>query len=172
MAKVGSGSKNKSKTKKKIRSDAGRKQKAKVNLKSKYKDKPYVPRRKRKDGKDYTKSDERARQKAVLVRLTDEEYELLSVLAANVNLKRAPYLRLKGLGDAGPRSKRESRPDEKELARILGQLGKIGSNVNQLAKQANTGGIGTVNMVVLSETLQSVSDMRAVVMEALGYDDH
>ena len=43
------------------------------------------------------------------------------------------FLRALALGDAGPRAVRTPPVERKELARLLGHLGKVGSNVNQLA---------------------------------------
>jgi hypothetical protein len=56
-----------------------------------------------------------------------------------------------------------------ELARILGELGKIGSNVNQIAKAIHT----TRNLPSWSELAEIKADiavLRAAVIKALGRD--
>jgi hypothetical protein len=51
------------------------------------------------------------------------------------------------------------------LARILAQLGKIGSNVNQLAKRANE---GRFNADAIDDAMREILEWRGIVLEALG----
>lgn len=65
--------------------------------------------------------------------------------------------------------KRRSRTpsvDMVALARLLGELGKVGSNVNQIARHMNTG--EAVEQEELRRALDAVSDIRAAVLEAMG----
>jgi hypothetical protein len=78
-------------------------------------------------------------------------------------------LRLLALGDAGPRAVRRPPVERAELARLLGELNKIGSNVNQIAKAIHT----TRNLPSWSELAEIKADiavMRASVLKALGHD--
>jgi hypothetical protein len=56
------------------------------------------------------------------------------------------------------------------LARVLAQAGKIGSNVNQLARVANTNG-ELPSARELESIWQEVNAMRSALMAALGHGD-
>ena len=114
------------------------------------------------------KSETRQRTKGVYIRLTPSELERLDSLAQAAGLKRAAYTRQKALGDAGPRAQPQPRADRRELATVLGQVGKIGGNLNQLAHKANIDGFGAVDPDALKEAMASISDMRAALLAALG----
>jgi Bacterial mobilisation protein (MobC) len=63
---------------------------------------------------------------------------------------------------------RPSRIDVKALSRLSGQLGKIGSNINQIAYHLNAGRPGDRVEGSLLETLRDLRDLRIVVLQALG----
>jgi hypothetical protein len=56
------------------------------------------------------------------------------------------------------------------VARLVGLLGNLTSNVNQLARAANTAGFDVAGDE-LSRLGDEVRSMRAAVMKALGYGD-
>ena len=108
-----------------------------------------------------------ARGKFVAVRCSDTEYAALTLAAVRSGLSVGAFLRAVGLGTPGPRAVHRAPAGREEFARILGQLGKLGSNVNQLAHAANAGGA-----VIASDELTRIADevreMRDAVMKALG----
>jgi hypothetical protein len=55
------------------------------------------------------------------------------------------------------------------LAKLLGAIGHLGSNVNQLAKAANSGTLPANRDLALAT--EAIVAMRAVVMKALGRGD-
>ena len=114
------------------------------------------------------KSETRRRTKCVPVRLSPFEHEKLHRLSAQSGLKMGAFVRKMALGDEGEGAQREPPPDQQILASILGQVGKIGSNANQLAKRANTDGFGSIAASDLKELMESVSNIRAMLMLALG----
>ena len=57
----------------------------------------------------------------------------------------------------------------KELARLLGHLGKVGSNLNQLAHAFNRNGQAPA-LAELNAMRQQVGEMRDALMRALGRD--
>ena len=116
------------------------------------------------------KSENRRRTAQVNTRFTPDELDQLDRVRGT--LERGTFLRKKALGSAGPRSRRRPHPDKQELAQILGQLGKIGSNLNQLAKRANEDGFHTVDPDELQRAINHVSDMRATLLAALGRRGH
>ena len=84
-------------------------------------------------------SEKRQRSASIGVRLTSEERAELDRRADAAGLSLAAYLRACGLGDAGPRATRKPPVANQEMVRILGPLGTIGSNLNQLARAVNRG---------------------------------
>jgi hypothetical protein len=74
------------------------------------------------------------------VRCTAEEQAAIKMAADRAGLSVGAFLRAAALGDAGPRAVRRPPIERKELARLLGHLGKVGSNVNQLARGFNQTG--------------------------------
>lgn len=106
----------------------------------------------------------------VAVRCTDAEHAALTAAAAQAGLSVGAYLRAQGLGSPGPRAVRRVAVERTELARALGLLGHYGSNLNQLARVANTNGeLPTAGEL---ETMAGhVRELRAVLMKALGRGD-
>src|SRR5437868_1951 len=93
-------------------------------------------------------SETRQKSHAVTVRFADGEFVDLDERASAAGLTLPSYIRELTV----PAAKRQTRgtrrpPIERELAaRILGQLGKVGSNVNQIARAANTTGVDIVEV--------------------------
>jgi hypothetical protein len=56
--------------------------------------------------------------------------------------------------------------ERKELARILGEMGHIGGNLNQIAKAVNTGVV--VYEGEIDAALGGLSEVRAAILKALG----
>jgi hypothetical protein len=63
---------------------------------------------------------------------------------------------------------RPSRIDVQAIARLLAQLGKIGSNINQIAYHLNAGRPGDRVEGSLEEALRDLSELRLVCLQALG----
>ena len=59
--------------------------------------------------------------------------------AREAGLRIGGYLRALALGSAGPRAVKRPAVEREQLARLLGELGKLGSNVNQIAKMVQHG---------------------------------
>ena len=85
-------------------------------------------------------SETRKRTRPLTIRLDAQEREELERRAEAAGVSLAAYVREKCLGGSGPRSRRRPAYDRDELIRLLGQAGKIGSNVNQIARHLNQGG--------------------------------
>jgi hypothetical protein len=110
-----------------------------------------------------------ARKRIIPVRCTDYERVAIKAVAEQAGLSVGALLRALALGDAGPRAVRRPPIERAELARILGAIGKIGSNINQIAKAVNE----TRNLPSWSELAEMKADiavMRAAVLKALGRD--
>ena len=76
----------------------------------------------------------------IYLRLTDTEYEIVSANAKNANLSLAEYVR-KQVMNQKIIIKYEIVADLPELKKLIAEFGKIGSNLNQIARHFNSGGI-------------------------------
>jgi hypothetical protein len=110
-----------------------------------------------------------ARTKLIPVRCTAEERTAIKAVADKAGLSVGALLRTAALGDAGPRAVRRPPIERKELARLLGHLGKVGSNINQLAHAFNQRG-RVPALAELSRIREYVGEMRNALMLALGRD--
>jgi hypothetical protein len=100
------------------------------------------------------------------VRLTLQEDAMLNAKAQAAGISVGAYIRATALGDAGPRSRRRPIIERELLARLLGHLGKVGSNLNQIAAAVNSG--DELDQLGLTRGLADVAAMREAVFEALG----
>jgi hypothetical protein len=62
------------------------------------------------------------------------------------------------------------RVEREQLARLLGEIGKLGSNVNQLAKWSNTEK-APASAAELTQIRADIAAMREGVMKALDHGD-
>ncbi len=108
-------------------------------------------------------SDKRQRTRLIAVRFLPKEAEAVSTAAELAGLSVGAYLRTVALGRPGPRAVRRPPVEKKELARILGQLGKIGTNVNQIARRLNSDGV-TPAPPEMARMLEDLRSMRNVVL--------
>ncbi len=97
---------------------------------------------------------------------SDDELLELTTRAQAAGLPIGTYLRVTALGSAGPRARRRPIIERELLARVLGHLGKIGSNLNQLASSTNA--VGVLDRSKLDRGLADVAEMRLAILEALG----
>ncbi len=108
----------------------------------------------------------RQRSRLVAVRCTDAELATITTAAARAGMTVGAFMRHQAIGTPGPRALRRPQVDRAELARVLAALGRFGSNVNQLARAANSGDIPARDE--LTEAATATLDMRAMLMRALG----
>jgi hypothetical protein len=71
---------------------------------------------------------------------TPGEFAQLEVAAERAGMSVSMFMRHQCLGTAGPRATRRPPVELRALGQVIGQLGKIGSNVNQIARVLNSGG--------------------------------
>ncbi len=100
----------------------------------------------------------------IMLRLTDKEYEIVSDNARSANLPLAEYVR-KQVMKQKVIAKYEIVADLPELKKLIAEFGKIGSNLNQIAKHFNSGGIHSQAMRKAIE--QSVSRIYELKYEFL-----
>jgi len=111
-------------------------------------------------------TEKRARSTHLTIRFTPEERASIDTAAERAGLTSGSYARQTLLGAPAPRQVRRPPVERRELARLLGELGKIGGNLNQLAKAANQG--LTVFHHEILAALGGLKVLREALLKALG----
>jgi len=102
-------------------------------------------------------SEKRARTTHLTIRFSPEERATVDEAAARAGLTAGSYARQTLFGAPQPRQVRRPPVERRELARLLGQIGRIGGNVNQLARTANRG-----LPITRREVAEALNDLRAI----------
>ena len=89
--------------------------------------------------KKYQPRDETKRSHFITVRLSDDEMESLDFICEALDENRSTYIRRRILTGEIPRPVFQYALDEATSKAVTGQLGKIGSNLNQIARKLNSG---------------------------------
>ena len=108
------------------------------------------------------------RQKSVPVttRYSPAEFAQLEEAASRAGLTRASFQRVQSLGTPPKTRSTRRAPIERELlAKALGQLGKVGSNLNQLARAAN---LDRAERVEAMLTIAALRELLPEFLKALG----
>jgi len=111
-------------------------------------------------------TEKRARTANLTIRFTPEERAAVDEAAVRAGLTAGSHARAVLLGAPAPRQVRRPTVERRELARLLGQLGHVGGNLNQLAKAANSGAIPCAKDI--QEALAGLTDLRREILLALG----
>jgi hypothetical protein len=99
------------------------------------------------------------------MRCTQAEFAQLEAAAERAGLPVGAFMRQQCLGAPGPRAARRPPVERAALAQLLAQLGKCGSNLNQIARVLNSGGDEPEDIPA------AITEFRAVcaeIMRALG----
>ena len=72
--------------------------------------------------------------------------------------------------DAPLPKRRRPSVDAALLAKVLAELGKIGSNINQIAYHLNAGRPGDVTEGSIDDALRELLEWRTALMQSLGYE--
>jgi len=112
-------------------------------------------------------SERRQRQHVLHCRVNPDEKALIQEYAQNRGISVSSLLRLAGLGSpCEAKGKPLPRSDQELLSKLIGQLGKIGSNINQIARAANTS--GHVDALALHQSLSHLEITLKHLMRLLG----
>ena len=104
------------------------------------------------------KETEKYRNHRITIRFTDLEYSIIETAARQTNI-------LKGQ----VHTKIEIVADVSEIKELLAEFGKIGGNLNQIAKYFNQGGILSQEMRgEINKRLRDLYEMKYKVMEMAG----
>lgn len=85
------------------------------------------------------RSEKRQKGRVVPFRVSFDEYTELEALAERAGLTIGSYVRSRSLKKPTTRAIRRPVPEVQKLSKLLADLSRIGSNINQLAKRANSG---------------------------------
>lgn len=110
-------------------------------------------------------SEKRKRNDVLRIRMTSDEFAEVAKRAETVLLTPASYARMELLDSPPPKAARRPSVEAETVARVLAQLGKIGSNLNQIAHRMNAG--QTVTHETIARAMTDVSVMRDACMTAL-----
>ena len=113
-------------------------------------------------------SETRVRTEHLTIRLSPEERSAIDLAADRAGLTQGSYARQVLLGAPAPRQVRRPPVERRELARLLGEIGHVGGNLNQIARGMNFGhGIDAFD---LKQTLGGLGLVRNAILKALGRD--
>ena len=105
------------------------------------------------------------RDQIIRLRASKAEVEAMKDLAVARGLSLSDLLRRAALGVPLP-SRTFDHTDIKCLTQLLGQLGRIGGNINQLVRRANTGKLSGHD-AELANTLDGINKLRDRVREII-----
>lgn len=114
------------------------------------------------------KESELTRTHHVNLRLTDTQYVIICNAAEAADLSLSEYIRrqiMKGKVIA----KYEIVADVPELKKLIAEFGKIGSNLNQIARYFNSGGIHSQEMrKSINQEITDIYEMKYAVLKMAG----
>lgn len=114
------------------------------------------------------KEKELKRNHRVTLRFTDVEYEVITENAKAAKLPFAEYARLQAL-DKKVSVKYEIVADVPELKKLIAEFGKTGSNLNQIARHLNQGGLQSAEMLKsLRQCMAEIYTMKYEVLKMAG----
>lgn len=114
------------------------------------------------------KEKELKRKHHIMLRLNDTEYEIISNAANSSHLPVAEYAR-KQLMNKRVDVKYEIVADVPELKKLIAEFGKIGSNLNQIARHFNQGGIHSQEMRrEINQCIAAIYEMKYEVIKMAG----
>lgn len=114
------------------------------------------------------KEKELKRSHHIMLRLNDTEYAIITGNAANANLPVAEFAR-KQVMNKQVVVKYEIVADVPELKNLIAEFGKIGSNLNQIARHFNQGGIHSLEMRgTINQCIAAIYEMKYEVLKMAG----
>ena len=114
------------------------------------------------------KEKELKRNRHIMLRLNDTEYDIISETANAAHLPIAEYVR-RQIMNKRIIVKYEIVADVPELKKLIAEFGKIGSNLNQIARHFNQGGIHSQEMrKEISQCIAAIYEMKYDVIKMAG----
>ena len=114
------------------------------------------------------KDESLTKNKDVHLRMSETEYEILLERSTASNMTVSNFIR-NALDRQNVIIKYEITADVPDIKKLIGELGKIGSNLNQIARYSNKGGIISSEMrTEIKKSLRDIYEMKYEVMRMVG----
>ena len=114
------------------------------------------------------KDESLTKNKDVHLRMSETEYEILLERSTASNMTVSNFIR-NALDRQNVIIKYEITADVPDIKKLIGELGKIGSNLNQIARYFNQGGIISSEMrAEIKKSLRDIYEMKYEVMRMAG----
>ena len=110
------------------------------------------------------KESDMKREHRVTIRLTDTEFSIIENTAEQADMTISEYMR-KQIMEGQVNTKFEIVADVKEIKKLIGELGKIGSNLNQIARYLNE--YGVPYNALSGEVRAAIADLATLKYEVL-----
>ena len=108
------------------------------------------------------------REHRVTIRLTDTEFSIIENAAEQAEMSISEYMRTQTM-EGQVNARFEIVADVAEIKKLIGEFGKIGSNLNQIARYFNQGGILSSEMRnEIRKSLRDIYEMKYEVVKMAG----
>lgn len=108
------------------------------------------------------------RDHRITIRLTDTEFSIIENAAEQAEMSISEYIRTQTM-EGQVNTRFEIVADVDQLKKLIGEFGKIGSNLNQIARYFNQGGIISTEMKnEIRKSLRDIYEMKYEVMKMAG----
>lgn len=104
------------------------------------------------------RSETRQRQRRFQIRILESEYAELARLAEREGVTIATYIRSKTLTVPTTRARRKPAVEVMAVSKLIGELGRVKNNLNQLTKKANSGNFMTQEILAALAVIQEIGD--------------
>lgn len=111
------------------------------------------------------RSEKRKKTTSLVVRLSPAEHDKIKKKAKKLGVTVSAFLRVQALENASADTLLAPTVDQKLLGKVSAQLGRIGSNVNQMAKRLNSG--HQVAAKELEAMRRNLAVMQAAILKAV-----
>lgn len=108
------------------------------------------------------------REHRITIRLTDTEFSIIENAATQAEMSISEYMRTQTMeGKVNARFEIVANVDQ--IKKLIGEFGKIGSNLNQIARYFNQGGVLSSEMRnEIRKSLRDIYEMKYEVMKMAG----
>ena len=108
------------------------------------------------------------REHRITIRLTDTEFSIIENAATQAEMSISEYMRTQTM-EGKVNARFEIVADVNQIKKLIGEFGKIGSNLNQIARYFNQGGILSSEMRnEIRKSLRDIYEMKYEVMKMTG----
>ena len=108
------------------------------------------------------------REHRVTIRLTDTEFSIIENAATQAEMSISEYMRTQTM-EGKVNARFEIVADVNQIRKLIGEFGKIGSNLNQIARYFNQGGILSSEMRnEIRKSLRDIYEMKYEVLKMAG----